>query len=386
MDQPNPNHQVLYSPNDPHNPHNRRVLVKKNYQPMMFPMNGPNCYMAQQQQFMQYMNSPAQPMYNMGMPQNNYHYPNHMSLPAFSSQFDNSHGYMGLQNHQYCSNGMMQSNWNYDSYKILPETPPPDYSYNSYGEIYNPPQTLPAQIFQNEPVVYEELKEVVVKDEGQAEQYQLLNVGTPAEIKVAVQATEIPLESLNPPPQIIEQKSPDEPTVEKPKYQIVVPPVQATETVEIDINTVKNQHEELVKMAQFKCEICHTFYYKRCYLVQHQNAHHNQDRIHKCLKCGKKFKTEAQRDTHQQRHSGEKKYKCQKCPKSFNHQSDCNRHYFVHLEVKPFRCSTCTKGFARKDHLAKHLESHEKKKVKKRLLNPRYLELGLGEKYVEEFN
>ncbi|CAH0545888.1 unnamed protein product [Brassicogethes aeneus] len=114
--------------------------------------------------------------------------------------------------------------------------------------------------------------------------------------------------------------------------------------------------------AKFKCPFCDRSFTKVCYLSQHVNAQHNDQRQFKCSKCGKKFASQETLALHAEKHQGDKPHKCRVCPKQYNFRSDLNRHMFVHdRRNSPYICTSCGKGFARRDHFKNHCLSHERK-------------------------
>ncbi|CAG9772273.1 unnamed protein product [Ceutorhynchus assimilis] len=101
------------------------------------------------------------------------------------------------------------------------------------------------------------------------------------------------------------------------------------------------------------CKICDRIFTSRGYLIQHINAHHS-NKAFKCRKCGKRFFTKEDLDTHAEKHyDSKKRLMCQYCPKTFNYTSDLSRHQSLHTGRGLLKCS-CGKLFVRRDHMARH--------------------------------
>lgn len=109
-----------------------------------------------------------------------------------------------------------------------------------------------------------------------------------------------------------------------------------------------------------KCIECDKVFNKSCYLTQHNKSFHNGVKPFRCQRCGKKFASIVELDTHFAKHNGDKPFKCEICPKQFHHKTDLRRHMCTH-NGKPFSCELCGKGFIRNDHMLKHTEIHRRK-------------------------
>lgn len=85
------------------------------------------------------------------------------------------------------------------------------------------------------------------------------------------------------------------------------------------------------------------------------------DRPHKCLICGRGFKTKAHHRDHMRLHSTVCEFKCPVCYREFK-QKSCFTHHLsrVHKNDGPFACSICGLVFERVHDLARHIpQSHK---------------------------
>lgn len=150
------------------------------------------------------------------------------------------------------------------------------------------------------------------------------------------------------------------------KIQIVEStPVAESNPVEKMETEATGGTAEYITIEQFYCEICFKTFKKLCYLKQHNNLVHSEERRYKCKQCGKRFTCLLILNKHIKKHSGEKPFKCTECTKSFNYKADLRRHTHQHREAQPFTCE-CGKGFSRKDHLEGHKATHDRKLEKKK--------------------
>lgn len=107
-----------------------------------------------------------------------------------------------------------------------------------------------------------------------------------------------------------------------------------------------------------KCDKCTKEFKSLCNLKAHKLVHTERSRDFSCHICGKMFFTKGALRTHMSVHEDLKPYQCEFCELNFKARGNLISHISLHTGTKPFICEQCGKSFRAKRHLKSHSIIH----------------------------
>lgn len=113
------------------------------------------------------------------------------------------------------------------------------------------------------------------------------------------------------------------------------------------------------KPHPFKCPVkeCDKEFRNEKHYIQHLRQEQNI-KPYTCNICNKRFDRKYNLKTHIRIHTGEKPYKCEECGKQFAQKSELNVHLRTHTGKKPYICDICGKAFTQSHSLTEHIRKH----------------------------
>lgn len=111
----------------------------------------------------------------------------------------------------------------------------------------------------------------------------------------------------------------------------------------------------------YSCFMCEKAYSRKRYLKRHMVCHDLPR--YRCQKCGQRFKTKPELDSHAVSHVGNAPFTCSQCSRVFNYKAHYKRHLTTHLDpqglyIPKYPCKHCEKRFLNNRTLETHMRVH----------------------------
>lgn len=126
-----------------------------------------------------------------------------------------------------------------------------------------------------------------------------------------------------------------------------------------------NKHNNIKPYA---CRYCDNKLSTPYSLKMHERIHTNE-KPHPCTICTKAFRTSFQLLHHIRRHSKILPFVCtfEGCDKAYPVSTELKDHIsYYHKGERSYQCDLCEKNYTKKQHLKKHMESHDSTKISER--------------------
>ncbi|KAJ8031841.1 Zinc finger protein 91 [Holothuria leucospilota] len=112
--------------------------------------------------------------------------------------------------------------------------------------------------------------------------------------------------------------------------------------------------------GNFSCKWCEEKFKTAAQRNTHNRTQHIEKKSYPCKYCSRVFSESSHCKRHIRCHTGERPFSCEICGKEFVDGSYIRRHMLIHTGVKPFQCELCGKTFREKTHLSRHELTHKR--------------------------
>lgn len=127
---------------------------------------------------------------------------------------------------------------------------------------------------------------------------------------------------------------------------------------------IKNKDGSETELLRFSCYACVKSFEFLSALKAHEIVH-TGEKPHECNRCLMRFGQKQHLKRHLLTHNQKlKKFKCESCGKKFLQKFYLDVHLRVHSGDKPYSCKECDKSFTQRSHLNTHVKSHQEREFK----------------------